>query len=506
MGRLTLLPGAASLPPAAGSVAGLNFRQVNGRILVTNDVGHYADLAPADFDRLLGGRIAEGDPLWAELSQKGFLKDRLDFPKLAQTYLKKNAFYWWAPALQIVVTTLRCNHKCMYCHASVVGEDRFDLDMTLETAKQTVDFIFSSPNPSLVIEFQGGEPLMNWPAIEFITKYARERNKQEHRNLFVALVSNFSLMDDKKFKFLVDNQVSVCTSLDGPEALHNKNRIYRKGNSFAEEVKWLKRFQEAAEVSDAGTARHYKPGALLTTTRFSFNYPKEIVDTYIDLGLNVLCIRPMSPIGFARRVWDKIGYTGPQFQEFYKQTMEHVFAANERGVRLSERGAVLLLTKILKLEDPGYVDLRSPSGGGLGVLGYNYNGDVYTGDEGRMLSQEGNELFKLGHVAVSKYNDCIEHATNRACAISTTLEAQPLCSQCAYKPYCGACPVFNIETQDSLWGRMPSNGRCETYMGLFDYIFEQLRNPERRRIMESWLTPDPQELEGDGPGGTPLIP
>lgn len=502
MGRLTQLPAASRLSPASGAAAGLNFRLVEGRVLVTNDAGHHADLAPDDFGRLVEGRLAKDEPLWAELQAKGFLREHLDLPALARTWRQKNAFLWWAPALHIVVVSLRCNHKCLYCHASVVGEDRTDLDMTLETAKNTVDFIFSSPNPSIVIEFQGGEPLINWPVIEFVTRYARERNKREGRNLFIALVSNFSMMDEAKFKFLVDNQVSVCTSLDGPEALHNKNRIFRTGNSYGEVVRWLKRFQEAAEVK-GGTARHFKPGALLTTTRFSFDYPEQIVDAYVELGLPTLCLRPMSPIGFARRVWGKIGYSPAEFMGFYRRAMDRVFAVNRRGKRLAERGAVLLLTKILKLEDPGYVDLRSPSGGGLGVLGYNYNGDVFTGDEGRMLAQEGDDFFLLGNVAATPYNDVIAHAANRACAASSTLEAQPLCSQCAYRPYCGACPVFNIETQQSVWGQMPSNGRCQTYMGLFDFIFEKLRDPETRRIFETWLVPDPSELEGEGRGGEP---
>src|SRR5438105_9247619 len=111
MGRLTILPGAASLPPVSGSVAGLNFRQLKGRILVTNDAGHHADLSHSDFDRLLGGTLKEDEPVFKDLAAKGFLKDRMDFKALIKTYQKKNAFFWWAPALQIVVVTLRCNHK-----------------------------------------------------------------------------------------------------------------------------------------------------------------------------------------------------------------------------------------------------------------------------------------------------------------------------------------------------------------------------------------------------------
>jgi radical SAM protein with 4Fe4S-binding SPASM domain len=198
----------------------------------------------------------------------------------------------------------------------------------------------------------------------------------------------------------------------------------------------------------------------------------------------------LSPIGFARRVWGQIGYTSEEFLDFYRKTLDYVIEVNLGGTRLVDHGAKTLLMKILTLRDDGHVDLRSPSGGGLGVLGYNFNGDVYTGDEGRMLSQEGSERFRLGHVG-EKWNDVLSRAVNRECAVSSTLEGQPLCSQCAYRPYCSVCPVFNFETQGSLWGQMPSNGRCRTYMGIFDYLFEKLRDPKARSVFESWVAPDP---------------
>jgi len=44
---------------------------------------------------------------------------------------------------------------------------------------------------------------------------------------------------------------------------------------------------------------------------------------------------------------------------------------------------------------PGYVDLISPSGIGIGALVYNYDGDVYASDEGRMLAEMGDKRFRL---------------------------------------------------------------------------------------------------------------
>jgi uncharacterized protein len=40
-------------------------------------------------------------------------------------------------------------------------------------------------------------------------------------------------------------------------------------------------------------------GALMTTTEGSLDRVEEIVDTYLELGLDGIFLRPLSPFGFA---------------------------------------------------------------------------------------------------------------------------------------------------------------------------------------------------------------
>jgi sulfatase maturation enzyme AslB (radical SAM superfamily) len=54
----------------------------------------------------------------------------------------------------MIVTTLRCNHKCQYCHAAVAPMTAKNLDMTEDTARKVVDTIFYTSSPNLTIEFQ----------------------------------------------------------------------------------------------------------------------------------------------------------------------------------------------------------------------------------------------------------------------------------------------------------------------------------------------------------------
>ena len=65
---------------------------------------------------------------------------------------------------------------------------------------------------------------MNWPVVKFLTEHARKFNTLG-KNLNIVLVTNLLLMDDEKMRFLADHNVDVCTSLDGPADIHDKNKM-----------------------------------------------------------------------------------------------------------------------------------------------------------------------------------------------------------------------------------------------------------------------------------------
>jgi His-Xaa-Ser system radical SAM maturase HxsB len=484
--------------PASVDLKGLgafNFRDMGGWHLLTNDWGRYMMLDEDEFGRFMSGRLDEKDPLWGELAGNGFVRERIDFASMARSYAEKTAFQRFpGPSLHMIVVTLRCNQQCHYCHSSVVDPSRTDTDMDLATAKKTVDFIFDTPNPAICIEFQGGEPLLNWPIVKFVTLYARKKAEASGRKLFLTLVSNFTLMTEERVDFLFENGVSICTSLDGPPELHNKNRPFL-GSGAAQEkvVHWLGRMQARC---DAIVGRPFsRPSALMTTTRFSFDYSKEIVDLYVKMGMEQIFIRGLSPIGYAKRVWGDIGYTSKEFLDFYSRTLDYIIDLNKKGTPIMERMALILLTKIVRGVDPGFMDLRSPTGAVLGCLAYNYNGEIFVSDEGRMLDHEGDDSFKVGDVATSDWDAVLGHPVTRACVVSSVLENQPMCAQCTYKPYCGVEPVYHYETQKSIFGSMPTSGWCMSRMGLFDVIFQKLRDKEARKIFDRWLDWDQRWTE-----------
>ena len=84
-------------------------------------------------------------------------------------------------ALHIMVVSLRCEHSCPYCQVSgrakIVG-----LRHDRRTADKALELIFRSPSPAIKIEFQGGEPFLNFELIKFVVEKAELINESRTRS------------------------------------------------------------------------------------------------------------------------------------------------------------------------------------------------------------------------------------------------------------------------------------------------------------------------------------
>ena len=384
-------------PAALLKLPAFGCRRLKDNFLLTNDWGFHDFLSPEEFSSFTKGAIPVDSRLWLRLRQKGFIRDHLEFEDLARSWKEKHSFLWEAPSLHILVLTLRCNQACSYCQSASVKTDPRRYDMTWRTARAAIDMAFCSPSPDLSIEFQGGEPLLNWPVLKRAVEYGLAKNRGAGKNLRFALVSNFSLLDREKADFLVARRASLCTSLDGPGPIHDLNRACPSNGSHGLSVGWIKELTRLYKQRRKPGEPACRPSALATITARTLPHAQDVVDEYARLGLRSIFLRPLSPFGRARRVWREIGYEPAQFLSFYSQALDRILEHNRRGKRLSEKTAEILLSKILGQDNGRYMDMRSPCGAAIGQLAYNHDGDVYTCDEGRMLACAGDKIFRLGN-------------------------------------------------------------------------------------------------------------
>ncbi|HNW45317.1 MAG TPA: His-Xaa-Ser system radical SAM maturase HxsB [Elusimicrobiales bacterium] len=456
-----------------------------GNFLLTNDWGGWAVLKAADFAAYSAGKMAETHPMWEELARSGFFLHSSDFAGCSEKFGKLHSSVFSGTTLHIIVLTLRCNQKCVYCHASAKGPEEKRFDMDLATARKTVDLILSSSGKNLIIEFQGGEPFLNWEVLKFCVKYAREKAAKLKKSIDFKLVSNLSALDDEKLRFVFENDIGMGTSLDGPAAVHDRQRVLAGGSSHAQAVKWIKKFNDLRP-------RYLKKGyiyrltALTTITRYSLDGAKALADSYLRLGLREIYARPLNPFGFTGDNWRLIGYSAAEYLAFYRELLEYLIALNIKGVKVREKTAQAFLTKILGGSDPANMDCRMVCGAAIGQLAYNYNGDVYTCDEGRMLSVMGDESFRLGNVADTTYAQLLESPVTKTLCVASCLESLPGCSDCVFKPFCGVCPI-NSYFSGSLFPQKANDQRCAINKGILRIIFEKLARPADRAVLTSWL-------------------
>ncbi|OGF25922.1 His-Xaa-Ser system radical SAM maturase HxsB [Candidatus Falkowbacteria bacterium RIFOXYB2_FULL_34_18] len=469
------------------NLAFFRFRNINNEYIITNDYGDYVFLSKNNFNDLMQGKLKKNSKIYQDLAKNNFIKDKIDTEKVVAKYRTRKNYLFAGPSLHIMVVTLRCNHRCLYCHASARDMEDMEKDMTKETAKKTLDNIFKTTSGYIVIEFQGGEPLVNWPIIKFVVEEARRKNKKAKKELSLRLISNFSLMDEEKYQYLIKNKVEMCTSLDGPEKLHNKNRPSTTGvNSHKNIAKWINRFNEDYPVL---RKRGYiwKIGAIVVISKYSLKNHKEIIDEYIKFGFSSLFLRPLNPFGFSHEVWSKINYSADEFIDFYKKSLDYIIERNLAGIYIVEKWAKTFLQKILTDNDPNMMEIRNPCGAGLGQLAYNYNGDVYTCDEGRMMSMMGDESFKIGSVK-DDYEKIVTHTVTRTLCSASCLEGVAGCSNCAYLPYCGVCPIYNYFEQGNIFGQSATNDRCKINLAILDYLLLKLKNDKiKKEVFLNWL-------------------
>lgn len=454
-----------------------------GRKIIVNEVGEYLFLSNADFDAFVSRRLDSDYDVYLDLKGKHFLFDSdsaAPFELLALKYRTKKAHLSGFTKLHIFVVSLRCEHSCHYCQVSRVSADRALYDMSPETASRALDLVFRSPAEDLKIEFQGGEPLLNFELVRRVVEEAQRRAGEAGKRVEFVLTTNLALMTGEILEYFRAHNILISTSLDGPEFIHNANRPRPGNDSHRLTVEQVERAREVLGFDSVG--------ALMTATRLSLGHPREIIDEYVGRGFQSIFLRSLSPYGFALKTRKLVGYTTDEFLKFYKEALDYILELNRRGTNFVETYAQILLTRILTPFSTGYVDLQSPAGAGIGVAVYNYDGDVYASDESRMLAEMGDTRFRLGNVHTDTYEQIFGGKLLRSLAASSCVESMPGCADCAFQPYCGADPVFNYATQGDVVGHRPTSDFHKKNLFIIKYLLDLYHSDETtRRIFWAWV-------------------
>ena len=431
-------------------------RLPNGKILITNWLGGWLILNEKEFQDIITKDKEEIDEsLLFLLEEEGFIKVKDIFVKERYKHLAVGT------SLHIVSLSKDCNLQCKYCFMSATKNKGFL--MSKSTAEKVVDFIFQSPSKLIEIHFTGGEPFLNFEVMKFIVERAKELNKKKNKKLIFSLTTNLTILNNEIISFLKENNFHITVSIDGPKEIHNKFRAFF--DLTYNNIKKLKK--EGLNL-----------GFLPVITKESLKKWKEIIDFFVfDLEFYLVHWKYLYPSGYAKENWDLVGYKAEEFVDSWKKVINYMLKLNEEGIPVKERWATILLKKILKKEESNMTCLMNPCGGVSLQLSYDWDGKIYTCDEGK-----GIEELCLGDV----FNDDYKSIRKKPIAIELVSLSSNLdysCKDCAFNPWCGTCVVENLLREKNLFSHVPSSFRHKVLYEQFKFLFRLI---DENDLIKNW--------------------
>lgn len=206
-----------------------------------------------------------------------------------------------------------CTACCTYCYQGHKGHRM----MTKDVAKRGVDLLFdmydknegtfiNHKTKAIILDFIGGEPLMNIDIIDYVCTYFMEKCiEKNHPWLYTwkaSMISNGSLYFDPKVQAFLKKFrgfVSFSITLDGPEEIHNSCRIYPDGHgNFGDAYAAMKHFN---------THYYEQLGTKVTIAPENLHNLNKIVKFFVDEGMEEIN---------ANTIFE-IEWTDEQAKEFY---------------------------------------------------------------------------------------------------------------------------------------------------------------------------------------------
>ena len=471
------------------------FKRVdNNNLLLVNEAGDFLYLTENDFNDFIQYKLPVASPIFYELKSHLLLVSENTDLAVKKTGLRlrsRKAFLRDFTILHMMVITLRCNQHCDYCQVSCAEENAKNFDMSVETAKKIIESIFRAPTDSPKIEFQGGEPLLNWNVITASVLYAEELAKQTNKKVEFVICTNLTAITEDKLYFCKEHCISISTSLDGPKFLHDACR--KKINGAGTYDSFIKKLELTRSILGEGSVN-----ALMTTSVKNLDNMNSVIDEYIRLGFKGIFLRSLNPYGFAAEKKKELGYDIEKFVEKYFEALTYLIEINKK-VYFQEYFTSLLLARILTPFSTGFVDLQSPAGAGISGVIYDYDGSVFPADEARMLARMGDRHFCLGNVYTETYDsiflgDKLKNIINQSC-----VETSIPCAWCAYQNYCGCDPIRNYLESGRESRNMVDSPFCRKYSKTIEGLLKLIKNADEQtmNILWSWITGNPDLVNRD---------
>ncbi len=257
-----------------------------------------------------------------------------------------------------------CNLACTYCYKEDLDTPVNGRKMAFDTAVKSIDMLLAeSPDrDEYNIVFFGGEPLSNLPLVRSVVEHAEERFAKLGKQVHFTMTTNATLLTEDLVDWLDTHRFGLTISMDGPKALHDKNRVTVGGKGTYDVVAAKTRMLLARYTS--------RPVGARVTLTAGITQVAEIFDHLKhDLGFAEVGVAPVTSGDMA-----VFNLSGDELSEVF-EGMKHLGRAY-RDAALEGRS--LGFSNIQNLMDDLHEGRAKalPCGAGLGLLAVDHAGEV----------------------------------------------------------------------------------------------------------------------------------
>ena len=192
--------------------------------------------------------------------------------------------------------TNNCNLRCSYCFEKAKAPEMMSPEIAVKAIDKAYRKLEKEP---FTINFFGGEPLLNWPAVKAVIDHCEEKNYIVR----YGITTNLTILTDEMLEYFDRVSMPVLVSIDGIKEVHDKNRC----KSYDTVLKNLKK------LIDIGLTRHIE--ARLTVLPEDVKYTLQGLKEIYALGIDNLCPIPVTDIE-----WDEQSLK--DCRQFYKECNE----------------------------------------------------------------------------------------------------------------------------------------------------------------------------------------
>jgi uncharacterized protein len=282
--------------------------------------------------------------------------------------------------------------------------------VTLETACKAVDFVTGLPlnGKQLDLGFFGGEPLLRFDLIQAVVAYVEQKPLQVSGNIAYFITTNGTLLTPEIIAFFQRKNFSLCVSLDGPERIHDRERLYHNGRGSFQKV--FENLQMAVGIVNRLQVNSvYSPETV--------EFMPEILDFFINSGLKVVHFNPN-----IYSKWTKDAK--PAIVNAFNQVAEQYIDCYRHGCELAVN---FLDSKMIVLFKDGFTP-DDICGMGSTEWGFAPSGNVYPCE--RFIGEDTDTSLCMGNV---------HHGINpvkRCQILNQRGNHNPECQVCDLKKFC----------------------------------------------------------------------